>query len=471
MNKDQMHMMLINLTEEKAPSTQINLLSAVQTRIQMSQSIQTKGIIMNKQEKSNSRKLKPAFILIAIVMIVAIFFSLPEGRTLAQEVMHFFTRGETNIMPGPTATLVKWVEQTPGVAAPTFTPQPTYAGPVFEAECGSYQVPHCSIDDIRKMVNFPVFALANLPDDIYFSGATGGHNEVYIYYKTHTQMGFLEIMEQPLTDNLDLTSVELGADADIQSVQIGSVTGEYVKGAYDGNNNPPVWNPDADVQVLRWIKQGVVFTLTKFGVAPLMGREELAALAEALTDGQVGESGLPAVESPTPTSEPFDIRDVYPLSLIEAEELTGFTLLTPSSLPETMSFIGANYDEKTQIVTVLYDTNDMQTGLLIREQLVPKVGDCRLCSFVRGKFVYGSEEDVVSEEATIETVKIGSLTGQYLEGIGWVNKTNDISGWAWESDPYRKTVRFQTGGLGVEVWGEGYSWAKEDLIAIAASLK
>lgn len=476
MNKDQMRSVLNNLTEDKAPASHIDLLSAVQSRVQMSQSIQSKGIIMKEQTNSKPRRLRPAFILAAIVLIAAIFFSLPEGRTLAQQVIHFFTRGETNLMPGPTATPVKWVEQTPGVAAPTFTSQPTNTGPVLESSCGTYQEPHCSIDEIRKMVNFPVFALAELPGDLYFSGATGGQDEVYISYKTHSQTGLLDITEQLLTDDLVTSTVELGADAEIQSVQVGSVLGEYVKGAYDGNNNPPVWNSDADVQVLRWVNQGVVFTLTKFGVAPLMTRDDMVELASELSTGFVGENGIPAVVTPTLTEEPFDIRSVYPLSLSEAEAQAGFKLLSPEKLPEVLSFVGASYDEKTKMVTLLYKyvipgMPEIMDGLIIKELVVTKGQSCDLCEFVRGKFVYGSTEDIVSEDANIETVQIGSLSGQYLEGIGWVNATNDISGWAWESDPYRKRLRFEVNGLAVEVWADTYELTKADLISIAESMK
>lgn len=480
MNKDQMRSVLHNLTEEKAPASQINLLSAVQSRIQMSQSNQSKGIIMNKQEKSNSRKLKPAFIAIAIVMIVVIFFSLPEGRTLAQQVIHFFTRGETNLMPGPTATPVKWVEQTPGVAASTATPiapTETQIKSDLEAECGTVNDPKCSIDMIRELVDYPVYALPDLPDDMYFAGVTGKSDFVVLIYKspeTYTDSGWLNahlvIQEEPYTGASNQINTELAADADIQTVQIGNVMGDYVKGSYNGNQNPPVWDSDADSQTLVWVDHSILFRLYMTGTLPKLTRDDLAALAATLTDGPVGANGVQPIKTPTPTSEPFDIRDVYPLSLIEAEELSGFSLLTPSSLPETLSFLGVNFTEKKQTVTIYYKTIGRETGILISEQLVPKVGVCELCSFVRGEFVYDSEQFVVPEDAAIETVQIGSLTGQYLEG-GWANKTNDISGWAWDSDPYRKSLRFQTGGLGVDVWSEGYSWTKDDLIAIAASLK
>jgi hypothetical protein len=480
MIRNQMHSVLKNLTENKAPASQINLLSAVQSRIQMSPSIQSKGTIMSKQGNSNSRTLKPAFIVIAILMIVVIFFSVPEGRTLAQEVMHFFTRGETNVMPGPTATPVKWVEQTPGVAAATATPITPKETPIksdLEAECGTVNDPLCSVDKIRELVDYPVYALPDLPDEMYFAGVTGKSDFVVLIYKspeTYTDSGWLNahlvIQEEPYTGASNQQNTELAADADIQTVQIGNVMGDYVKGSYNGNQNPPIWDSDANVQTLVWVDHGILFRLYMTGTLPKLSRDDLAALAATLTDGPVGENGVQPVKTPAPTEKPFDIRDVYPLSLIEAEELSGFTLLTPSSLPETLSFVGANYDEKTQIVTFLYKTSGRETVIAIREQLVPKVGVCRLCSFVRGKFVLGSDKDVVSEDVTIETVQIGSLTGQYLVG-GWANKTPDISGWAWDSLDYYKRLRFQSNELGVEIDGEGFGWTKDDLVAIAASLK
>lgn len=477
MNKEQMRSMLINLTEDKAPASQINLLSAVQSRIQMSQSIQSKGIIMKEQSNVKIRKLRPAFILGAILLIGVIFFSLPEGRTLAQQVMHFFTRGETNVMPGPTATPVKWVEQTPGVSAPTFTPQPVnmVVAP-FEASCGSYQEPHCSIDEIRKLAKYPIFALAQLPGEMYYAGATGGPNFVSISYQSPNQSGYLDIREELYTGAEDQLNWQLGADADIQNVQIGTVSGEYVKGSFDGTYGTPTWNSDLDLQQLRWVNKGILFTFYMTGTNPSLDRDSLAALAATLTDGPVGESGIPVVKSPTPTSEPFDICDVYPLSLSEAEVQAGFKVMSPEKLPEVLSFVGASYDEKTKIVTLLYryanpGMPDIMDGLIVKEQVVTEGQSCDLCEFVRGKFVFGSTEDIVSEDANIETVQIGSLSGQYLEGIGWVNATNDISGWKWESEPYRKRLRFQTNGLAIEVWADSYEMTKTDLIAIASSLK
>jgi hypothetical protein len=479
MSKEQMHSVLHNLTEDKAPASQINLLSAVQFRIQMSPSIQSKGIIMKDQTNLKTRKLRPAFIITAIVLIGAIFFSLPEGRILAQEIMHFFTRGETNVMPGPTATPVKWVEQTPGVAAPTFTPQPTPVGLVFEPYCGSFTNPYCSIDEIRKMVAFKVFALPDLPYGMYFLGATGGPESILITYGIPGQAGYLDIREETYTGDPDQMDWVLGANADIESVQIGNATGEYVKGSYDGSKNPPVWNPDFDHQMLRWADHGVLFTLFMTGTNPPLDRDDLAALAANLTDGPVGESGEPVAVRPTSTSEPIDIHSVYPLSPSEAETLSGLKLLLPEKLPEVLSYIGAKYDEETKVVTILYryvhpDMPELTDGVVINEQLAGENNDCDLCGFKQGNGLQVEDYPIgklVSNDAVIEFLHLNNgITGQYVQGIGWVSR-DDVTGWQWDSTEYRKRLRFQTNDLAVEVWADTFDLTKADLIAIANSLK
>lgn len=154
---------------------------------------------MNNELNSQHRRLKPVFILVAVALIGALFFTLPQGRILAQGILHFFNRGESNFMPGPTSPPLKWVEQTPGVAAATFTPQPSQTsqpaslGLAFEKDCGTGNAPHCSVEAIRERVSFPVFALTRIPVGMNFAGATGGPDRVLMAYTTSNQAGSLLI--------------------------------------------------------------------------------------------------------------------------------------------------------------------------------------------------------------------------------------------------------------------------------------
>lgn len=486
MNKQELQSILKDLAEQKAPARETDLWPAIQSRLTMSQPRSSKGTIMNTHSnlRPSQRPLKPALILLAVLLVGALFVHLPQGRALAQQMLHFFNRGESNLMAGVTVTPVKWVEQTPGVPAATMTPlppQPTPDGPAFEADCGSYQTAHCSVDAIRERVTFPVFALAELPGGMIFSGATGGPEQVHLFYTMPNQTGNLLIWQEPFTGAESQTAWEVGADAEIQPVPVGAVTGEYVKGSYDGSSNPPVWNANLDNQMLRWVNQGVLFNLYMLGTEPRLSRDELAALAATLTDGPVGESGQPVALTPPPdsaTEEPYDPRAAYPLTLAEAEEKAGFEILAPARLPERLSFIGAKYDEETKVVELFYHYDhpthpEATDALIVSEQLAPEGSDCDLCGFVQGN---GKQVDqyplgkLVSEDATIETVPVGEYTGQYLEGIGWTSKTA-CCGWQWDPTPYIKRLRFRVDERAIAVNFYGFELTRADVIAIAEQMK
>jgi hypothetical protein len=492
MTKNDLRTIFRDLTEQKAPAAQIDLWPAIQSRVQMRQPRPSRGTIMNTQINSPHRLLKPALLVLAVVLIGALFFAFPQGRALAQEILHYFTRGESNLMPrAPTGTPLTWVEQTRGVAAATVTPQPpqpTPPGLAFEKDCGLLKEAHCSIEDIRARVAFPVFALSKLPDGMTFAGVTGSPDQVYLVYTTSDPAEFLIILEEPSPGAANRLASQVGADAAIQSVQVGAVTAEYVKGSYDGSSTPAVWNAKIDLQQLRWLDRGILFNFYAHGMGARLGRAELASLAAALTDGPLGGNGSPVVGTATPTmtgSATIDPHTIWPLTLAQAEKQAGFTLLSPSRLPEALSFIGANFDPATKVVRFVYSYADSGVptdiphdpdSFMVSEQLAPKGMDCDLCGFVQGT---GKQVDqypigkLVSKDAAIETVQIGNFTGEYVEGIGWTSGT-DCCGWTWDTDPgysYRKRLRFRTNDLAIEFEYDGYTANKADLIAIAEGMK
>lgn len=477
MNKNEMQTLLKDLTEQKAPASQIDLWPAIQARLPMSQPESSRGTIMKTQSQSQVRQWRPAYLLLAVILIGALFFTLPQGRAMGQAVLRFFQRGDSNLMPGVTVTPVKWVEQTPGVAAATVTPKPIPAGPAFEAVCGSYQAPHCTIEDIRGMVSFPVFALPDLPEDMHFIGATGSPDQAHLFYQTADQTGVLTIWEEPVIGKGDRQTWEVGADAVIEPVQVGPVTAEYVKGSYDGSTNPPVWNSNLNVQVLRWVNQGILINLQMLGTEPRMGRDDLAALAARLTIEGVAAEVTPVPVAAAPTEEAANLAPLYPLTFQEANEQVGWGLLAPARLPEFLIFNGAAVETlpaQPPIITLSYRMNPKWgqpdgNGLLIREQIIPTGDPCRLCGFVVGQYngTAAASRITIGANATIETVKVGSADGQYVEGV-W--KGTD-QGWVYDPDPYIKSLYWQANGIGFEITYFGMEITQEDMIAIADSMK
>jgi hypothetical protein len=479
MNEKQVRSFLKNLTEQKAPAAEINLWPAIEANLleiplQTSKLIKSRGTKMNTRQPSIPRLAATA--LMAVLLAGVLFLTVTsQGQAIAQNVLRLFTRTESNLMPGTNKTAHTWVEQTPGVAVATPTPYSTPQGPAFETVCGSFQSPNCTIEDIRELVSFPVYGLVDLPDGFDFLGATGGPEEVILFYSSQTLGDRLIINQAPVTGNQYPVAWNVGADADIQRLTIGLVAGEYVKGSYDGNLNPPVWNGDLDVQTLRWINQGIAFSMQVTGKESRIDREGVVDLAASLTDGPLATSTRRQPGTATSTPEPFDFHPVYPLTLSEAEQQAGFAVLLPSRLPEALSFVGAAYDEKTKSVQLFYGYNrpdmpELTDGLSIREILLPEYGPCTLCSFEIGQYD-GQPENAtrwVGENATIETVQIDGATAHYVEGV-W--QGTNCCGWVWEPDPYMKQLRWQVNGKAFELSYMGMAIEKEDLITIANSLQ
>jgi len=480
MNKNEMRTLIKDLTEQKAPAAQIDLWPAIQAHLPVREPEPLRGTTMKTQSQSQFWRSKPAYVLLAVIAIGAIVFAFPQGRAMGQAVLRFFQPGESNLMPGVTVTPVQWVEQAPGVAAATRTPQPpqpTPPGQAFETTCGSYQAPRCSIEDIRGMVDFPVFALPSLPEGMIFVGATGGPDQVHLFYSTSNQTGNLILWQEPRNDEESRQTWQVGADAVIEQVQVGAVTGEYVKGSYDGNANPPVWNADLNVQVLRWVNQGVLINLQMLGTEPRLGRDDLAALAATLTDSPNAVTELPAdepvvEETATATEERIDMT---PLTYAEVEEQADFPIQSPAQLPEFLVFDGASYDPATQTVILAYHYNyanfpENTNGLVITEIVMPEIGTCALCGFVVGQYngdpTSGSGTKV-GENATIQTVAIGNIAGQYVEGV-W---SGTEQGWVFDTTSYVKTLRWQSNGIAYELRYFGEEITKADLIVIAESMK
>ena len=112
----------------------------------------------------------------------------------------------------------------------------------------------------------------------------------------------------------------------------------------------------------------------------------------------------------------------------------------------------------------------MRAPTYLPENLAPKSEGCNLCAFKVGDGAAVSADlfgSVVGEGA-ITTVQIGNVTAQYVEGM--VHGT-DCCGWVWDGDPYAKRLRWQANGVAYEFFYTGMEITKEDMIAIAESMK
>lgn len=472
MDNKNIQSILQDALEEKIPSSQVELWPAVKASLVAGKTLQQGENMNSTQQRRISRA---AFITLTIVVLLALALITPQGRAFAQNILRFFVRTESDAIPMPTSEPVNWVDLTPGVPSATRTPQPVTA--IFANDCGDYGSPTCSVEQIRSKVDFPVKEPANIPQGLYFMGATGGPDNIHLLYYYENHSGSLSITMERWAGAPSPQTDLIGASAKVEEVPIGGLTGEYFKGIFvsESEGNVATWDPNFGVETLRWVEDGISYTMQySYPPAPL-GKEGMAALAENMTTEPVAKLPMPV-----PTEDPYvwNPSDTYNLSVSEAEQLAGFKLSLPTRLPEIISLVGASYDAEHNVVAVFYlfDQNlygPNTDGVVLREQIAPNPADCFLCDISIGDYndvPQGNPDNmmVVPADAELETVQIGTVTGKYIQGV-WSG--TDCCGWVWDPTPSVKTLRWWSNGMAFEINYFGESITKADMLTIAESLK
>jgi hypothetical protein len=421
----------------------------------------------------NRRLSLTGIVTLAVLLLAGAWILTPMGNSFAQGVLHFFDLRDADEFPAPTDVPAIWTNPTPGVAAPTLTPWP---GPAFAGVCGSYMDPNCTVEQIRGMVDFPILELGTIPANVYFAGATGGPDMVGLLYKPVDQQGFIFLWESPWSGDPS-EKWQVGPSAVVESVQIGDLIGEYVRGSFGYFDGQPLvtWDSNADAQTLSWVADGVYLELQSAGSAMPFDRDQMVALAESMTDQPVSSLTTPLPLEPTPTWEILDMHTVYPLTLAEVEEKAGYPLILPAELPTILSYLGANYDEDLQAARVYYSLNQdprgpNTNGLVVMQQPIPASGDCALCGFTRQDTLgldEGKDGKIVPD---FSLVQVGEVTGEFVAG-NWQNFNQETNSWTWNPDRYLKQLRWQKDGMAFEISYFGNEIDEEDMIRIAESFE
>jgi hypothetical protein len=329
------------------------------------------------------------------------------------------------------------------------------------------------VEEIRGKVDFTVKELSDIPEGMYFIGATGGPDSIFLKYEFENHSGGLTIFEERWTGKPAEGTSEVGASALVEKVQIGNLAGEYFRGSFSMRAGDPVtvWDPDFPVETLRWVEGGVSYTLGyDFTTQMPLGKARLIALAQGMTTEPVAKLPLPATA--TPESNEFSLRNVFNLSIPQAEELAGVKLLLPSQLPEFLSFLGAKYEVETKVARVFYVVEEpYMNGLTVSQQVVSDPDDCAICDIVVGDSTQLGPDNspmIVGADSNLETVEIGDVKGQYVTGVC---KGKDCCGCVWDSEPFLQTLRWQIDGRAFELQYAGSDLSKTDLIAVAEDLK
>lgn len=405
MDRKKLQSMLQDAAEQEIPSSQIDLLPNVKESLVMGTTRQGENMI-----STNSRRMRRvALATLAMGVLLAVAFVTPQGRALAQNILQFFTRAETNSFP------VEVIEPSP--LELTAEPPDSFIG-IVEAE-------------IRA--GFDLAELPFVPEGFNYLGVRMYGNDVSIEYEAQGGGGNLILM-QSKDGFLQSEWDKVPADA-VVPVKIGDVSGEFAQGTFvvKAGESTAAWSSAVPILRLRWQKDGVWFGLTKFGdveVIEYLGQEELIELASRVT------------------TNPFA------LTLDESKQYAGYKVLIPGDVPDGMRVLGAAYDPALTMLSLSIGYSESERIILIKQQPTDSKETCFLCG-------------LVGASASVQQVQIGDVAGEFAQGV-WELTDN---GPVWRDDPYLKTLRWQRDAMAYEILYMGMDLGKENLVEIAESMK
>lgn len=265
MEKKNIHSALQAALEEKIPSSEINLLPAIKASL-----VSGKHQQGEKMNTKSSRKIsRIAFAVVLLITVLTVALITPQGRAFAQSILQLFNRADQDSYP-----LQAW-QLTPPV-------QTSFESPF-----------KYSISEAESLAGYDIFSPVEIPSGMVFAGAS--YDEKYHMvaqaFGQSTDYIELSIWQQPLEyyrscgdisqacDNM-LGGNLAGASADIQTVQVGDSTGEYVEGVWELTENGPIWNSTPYAKTLRWKTDVMIFELVYNGL-DLM-RDDLVTIAAGI---------------------------------------------------------------------------------------------------------------------------------------------------------------------------------------------
>lgn len=154
-----------------------------------------------------------------------------------------------------------------------------------------------SISEAEILAGFRASMPEQLPSGFTLSGANyhPERDAIVLNFVPDSSGHILRILQRPMSEEYQ----QIGASAVIETVQIGSSTGEYVTGAWTvpevesalektefGKTTPlqATWDPNAEIQMLRWIKNEILFEIIFGSGTPdtpgYLSKLDLIAIAE-----------------------------------------------------------------------------------------------------------------------------------------------------------------------------------------------
>jgi hypothetical protein len=426
--KDQpLHNLLTHLAEEAIPPTEVNLWPGIRSRtseINLSGDTRTTSIF-------RARRIAATVVLAALVF-VAMLFLTPQGRSLAQTALRFFTPAQVTSFPivppevyppepGPTLTQEATTTTIPPAENTTqIEPTPFKIGTYSTANAAEASI---GID----IIEFP----GPLPG-LELDQVIVGSDWIMSQYQAIGGGGYL-FLEQRLADFPDSVWQSVPQDG-VEIVSINNQEGEYIKGVFTTQDwETATWNQAAPLFRLRWQDGDWMFELRKEGdVVPIeyLDRDNLIALASSLTD---------------PTIR-LDLQSgvlIFP-NVTDAEITTGLQIFKPAHLPEQARLTQVMVSMPQQWITLTYNFGH-NTRLRISQ--IP----------LSDQVVHDLRGDI--PEGNVESVQFAGHSGWY-----GVDGSNFKALW-WPGDQIAFAIYFHSNPNSI------VQLERTDIIAIAESLK
>ena len=228
-------------------------------------------------QSARRRWLRPAFaapVILTIIIFLLFVLAPPNLRATAQRVADFFIRADSDL------TSVEITPVGPGQLDYEFNQ---------------------TLAEVEAAAGFPVQMPQELPPNLAFNGAVyvTALESVFLDFRTEDAQQILRITQQQIAENEQYVSI--GANAEIELVQIGDAVGEYVMGGWKlpalatplEFAAPGVkitleaeWNSEGQIQILRWQEGNMLFEILSVSAlsatATGLSKADLLALAAGM---------------------------------------------------------------------------------------------------------------------------------------------------------------------------------------------
>jgi hypothetical protein len=401
MNEKNVRLMLEKMLAEYIPPASINLWPAIEGNLVNKNRVIRNSVTINwlNADSISFKKRRWAAIMGLLTILLGIFMvATPQGKAFAQSVLNFFRKSEQNVreIPGANSDLVASEPQAPILA-------PSTAGKT--SACGSLINPTCSLEKVKGKIGFPILAPAITPKGSRFSGAFPLADGVLLKYEG--EMGIILLAETIANpQNMDLW--EVGRDASIEYVTVSQQPAEYVQGAWAGlglkNQGVIPWDRNVPTGVLRWLNDGILFTLVNFPMATAQGpagldMAEYIAFAESLKP--LSDNGK---EDAASTG----------LTLEQAEDTAGFDFEQPGWLPGGFNLTHTQYNSQHNAICQYFQYGQSAglPSMVIAQSgwALPEIGE------IQAKAEYDGNEVVIARtEAMIQIAGASGGKGRFVE--------------------------------------------------------